>query len=184
MVWSLCCPRDSQESSPAPQFKFINSLVLSFLYSPTLESVHDYWKNHSFACMDHCWQSVSLLCIMLSSFVIAFLPRNKHLLILWLQSLSTVILEPKKINSVTVSTSPPSVCHEVMEPDARIFFECWVLSQLFHSLLPSSRGSLVLHFLPWGWYHLHIWGCWYFSWQSLFSLWFIQPGISNDTVCT
>ena len=42
-----CSPRDSQESSPAPQFKSINFLVLSFLYSPTFTSVHDYWKNHS-----------------------------------------------------------------------------------------------------------------------------------------
>ena len=44
----LGSPRDSQESSPAPQFKSINSSVLSFLYSPTLTSIHDYWKNHSF----------------------------------------------------------------------------------------------------------------------------------------
>ena len=41
-------PRDSQESSPSPQFKSINSLALSFLHSPTLTSIHDYWKNHSF----------------------------------------------------------------------------------------------------------------------------------------
>ena len=43
-----CCPRDSQESYPTPQFKSINSSVLSFLYSPTLISIHDYWKNHNF----------------------------------------------------------------------------------------------------------------------------------------
>ena len=43
-----CSPRDSQESSPTPQFKSINSSALSFLYSPTLTSIHDYWKNHSF----------------------------------------------------------------------------------------------------------------------------------------
>ena len=43
-----CSPRDSQESSPTPQFKSINSSVLSFLYSQTLTSIHDYWKNHSF----------------------------------------------------------------------------------------------------------------------------------------
>ena len=43
-----CSPRDAQESSPTPQFKSINSLVLSFLYGPTLISIHDYWKNHSF----------------------------------------------------------------------------------------------------------------------------------------
>ena len=45
---SPCSPRDFQESSPTPQFKSNNSLVLSFLYSPTLTSIHDYWKNHSF----------------------------------------------------------------------------------------------------------------------------------------
>ena len=48
LVWSPCSPRDSQESSPTPQFKSINSSVLSFLYSPTLTSIHDHWKNHSF----------------------------------------------------------------------------------------------------------------------------------------
>ena len=45
--WISCCPRASQESSPIPQFKCINSSVLSFLYSPTLTSIHDYCKNHS-----------------------------------------------------------------------------------------------------------------------------------------
>ena len=55
---------------------------------------------------------------MLSSFVIDFLPRIKHLLLL--QSLSSGILQPKKIRSVTVSTFPPSICHEVTEPDAMI----------------------------------------------------------------
>ena len=48
MVGSSCCPRDSQESSPTPQFKSINSSGLSFLYSPTLTSIHDHRKNHSF----------------------------------------------------------------------------------------------------------------------------------------
>ena len=57
LVWSPCSPRDSQESSPAPQFESINSLVFSLLYGPTLTSVHDYWKNHSFDCMDLCQQS-------------------------------------------------------------------------------------------------------------------------------
>ena len=45
--WISCSPRDSQESSPTPQFKSINSLMLSFLYGPTLTSIHDHWKNHS-----------------------------------------------------------------------------------------------------------------------------------------
>ena len=47
LVGSPCSPRDLQESSPTPQFKTINSLVLSFLYTPTLTSIHDNWKNHS-----------------------------------------------------------------------------------------------------------------------------------------
>ena len=47
LVGSPGCPRDSQESSPTPQFKYINFLALSFLYSPTLTSIYDYWKNHS-----------------------------------------------------------------------------------------------------------------------------------------
>ena len=57
---------------------------------------------------------MSLLFNMLSSWVIAFLPRSKHLLISWLQSPSAVILEPKKIKSATVSIVSPSICHEVM----------------------------------------------------------------------
>ena len=57
---------------------------------------------------------MSLLFNMLFRFVTAFLPRSKHLFISWLQSPSTAILEPKKIKSVTVSTFPPSTCHEVM----------------------------------------------------------------------
>ena len=64
---------------------------------------------------------MSLLLNMLSSLVITFLPRSKHLLISWLQSPTAVILEPKKRNSVTVSIVSPSICHEVMGPDAMIF---------------------------------------------------------------
>ena len=64
---------------------------------------------------------MSLLFNMLSSLVITFLPGNKSLLIYWLQSPSAVIWEPPKIKSVTVSTVCPSICHEVMGPDAMIF---------------------------------------------------------------
>ena len=63
---------------------------------------------------------MSLLFNMLSGLVIAFLPRSKHFLISWLQSPSAVILEPKKIKSLTVSIVFPSICHEVMGPDAMI----------------------------------------------------------------
>ena len=69
----------------------------------------------------------SLLFNKLSTLVIAFLPRSKHLLISWLQSPSAVILEPKKIKSDTVSTVFPSIWHEVMGPDAMILV-FWMLS--------------------------------------------------------
>ena len=82
---------------------------------------------------------MSLLFNALSRLVIAFLPRSLHLLILWLWSLSTVILEPKKINSVTVSTFSPTTPHEMMGQDATIL-GLWMLSFqpafslfLFHS---------------------------------------------------
>ena len=57
LVGSPCSPRDSLESSPTPQFKSISCSVLSFLYSPTLTSIHDYWKNHNLDYMDLFWQS-------------------------------------------------------------------------------------------------------------------------------
>ena len=57
LVWSPCCPRDSQESSPTPRFKSINSSAFSLFYCPAVTSIHDYWKNHSFDYMDLCWQS-------------------------------------------------------------------------------------------------------------------------------
>ena len=63
---------------------------------------------------------MSLLLIMLFRLVIAFLPRNKRLLISWLQSPSAVIWEPTKIKSITVSIVSPSICHEVMGPDPMI----------------------------------------------------------------
>ena len=92
-----------QEFSPTPQFKSISSSVL-----------HDYWKNHSFDYVDFVGKVMSLLFNMLSRFVIAFLPKSKHLLISWLQSPSAMILEAKKIKSVTVPIISPSICHEVM----------------------------------------------------------------------
>ena len=56
-IWSLCCPIDSQESSPSPQFERINSLALSLLYSPTLTFVHDYWKDYGnplqYSCLEN-----------------------------------------------------------------------------------------------------------------------------------
>ena len=98
----------SKEFSPTPQFKSINSSALSFLYNPTLTSTHDYWKTQSFDWMNLCQQS-NLLFNVLSRLVVAFLPGGKCLLISWLQSPSAVILEPKRIKSVTFSIVSPSI---------------------------------------------------------------------------
>ena len=101
----------------------------------------------------------SLIFNMLSKLIITFLPRSKCLLISWLQSPSAVILEPKKVKSVTVS---PSICHEVMGPDVMVLV-FWMLSfkpsfslssftfinRLFSSLLSAIRvvSSAYLRFL-------------------------------------
>ena len=113
---------------------------------------------------------MSLLFNTLSRSVLAFLPRSKHPLISSLQSPPSVILELKKRKSVTASTVSPSICHEVMWPDAMILvFYTLNFKPLFYSPLSPSRGSLVpLCFLPSEWYHLHIWSCWYFPRQSWF----------------
>ena len=117
--------------------------------------------------MNLCWQAMSLLFNMLPRLVITFLPRSKHLLISWLQLPSAVILEPKKVKLVTVSTVPLSICHEVMGPDTMILV-FWMLSfkptfslsssaftkKLFSSSLfsairmMSSAYLMLLLFLP------------------------------------
>ena len=93
---------------------------------------------------------MSLLFNMLSWLVLAFLPRSKCVLISWLQSPSAVILEPKKIKSLTVSIVSPSICHEVMGPDAMIMINnlryaddttLMAESEELKSLLMKERGE-------------------------------------------
>ena len=98
----LCSPRDSQESSPTSQFRGIIALVLSLFYCPAVTSIPDHWRYIALTICTFVSKVVSLLFNTLSRFVIAFLPRSKHLLISWLKSPSEVILEPKKIKSVTL----------------------------------------------------------------------------------
>ena len=140
LVGSLCSSRDSQESSLTPQFKSISSSVLSFLYGTTLTSIFYYWKNVALTRQTFVGNIMSLLFNMLSSLVITFISRSKHLLISWLQSPSTVISVPPKIKSVTVSTVYPSNCLEVMGPDAMMVV-FWMLSfkPTFHSSFPFIK---------------------------------------------
>ena len=92
---------------------------------------------------------MSLIFNTLSSSVIAFLPRNKHLLISWLQSLSAVNLESKKIKSVTVSVVSPFIYHEVVELEAMILVFWMLRFKPAFSLFSFIKRLLVpLHFLP------------------------------------
>ena len=121
--WPLSCPRDSQESSPKASI-----LQRSAFFMVQLS--HPYMTNGKTIALNR-WTFVSkvmfLLFNMLFRYVTAFLPRNKSLLISWLQSPSTVILEPKKIKSVTVSIFSPSICHGELGLDALILI-FWMLS--------------------------------------------------------
>ena len=148
-------PKKSQGWSPLEQTGWISlqSKGLSRVFSNTTVQKHQLFGAQPSSQSNshiHKWllEIMSLLLNMLSRLVITFLSRSKRLLISWLQSPSAVILELRKIKSDTVS---PSICHEVMGPDAMIFiFWIWAWSQLFHSPLSlSSRGFLAtLHFLP------------------------------------
>ena len=126
-----------QESSPTPQFKSINSSVSAFFIVQLSHSYMTTGKTIAWTRWTFVSKVMSLLFNMLSRLVIAFLPRNKSFLISWLQSLSTVILEPKKIKYVTVSTLSTSIYRELMGLVAMIlvfwlfdwlnlFLECFI----------------------------------------------------------
>ena len=124
---------------------------------------------------------ISLLCNVLSRFVIAFIPRSKCLLVSWLQSPSTLLLEPKKIKSVTVSIVSPSFYHEVMGPDALIFV-FWQLNfksafslstftfikRLFSSSLLYASPVFSMIYTA---YKLHKQGDSIYPWPTPFPIW-------------
>ena len=84
------------------------------------QPVYDHWGDHSLDYMDLCWQSNASVFSTVSRFVIAFMPRRNGPQISWLQSSSAMILKTRKRKSVTASTFSPSICHEVMGPDAMV----------------------------------------------------------------
>ena len=116
----------SGESSPTPQFKSIILQCSAFFIVQLQHPCRTTGKTIALTTQTFVGKVMSLLFNMLSGLFIAFLSRSNHLLISWLQSPSAVILEPKKIKSVTVSIVSPSICHEVMGLDAIIlkFFKC------------------------------------------------------------
>ena len=132
-------------------------------------------------------KKMSLLFNMLSRLVITFLPRNKHLLISWLQSPSAVILEPPKIKSLTVSiVHPPSICHEVMGLEAMIFFFLMLsFKPVFFTLFHFHQEALSFLFA-----FCHEGGVICISEVTDISpsnldssLCFILPSISHDILC-
>ena len=160
--FDLLAIQGTLKSSPAPQFESINSSAHCLLYGPIFTTVYDYWKNHSSDYMDLCWKMMALTKLS----VCQSLPSKEHMSFNFMAAvtLSTVILESKKIKSVIAYTFSPFICHEVMVLDAMIL-GFWMLSfkSAFSSLFsPSSKGSFVsLWFLPLEWYYLHIW-CYFF----------------------
>ena len=138
LFWSPCCPRNSQQSSPTPKASILQHSTFFMV-----QLLHLYVTNRKTVTLT-IWTFVSkmmsLFFNMLSRFVIVFLPRSKCLLILWLHSPSTVILEPKKIKSVTISTYFSSICCEVMGLDV-MNLAFWVLN--FKSVFPLSSFALI-----------------------------------------
>ena len=121
--------RDSQESSPTPQFKSISSLVLSFLYGPTLSHLYMITgKTIALTWRTFVDKVMSLLFNMLSSLVITFLPRNKNLLISWLQSPSAVILEPPLLSFVILWNQYKSIRYKPPAQDSPQFPGNYIMS--------------------------------------------------------
>ena len=128
ICFRMDCPRDSQESSPAPQFKSI--INFSGLRTIIVQLSHPYMTTGKTIALNR-WTFVgkmmSLLFNMLSRLVIAFLPRSKHLLISWLHSPSAVILKPKKIKWFAIPFSSGPCFARILHHD------------------PSFMGGLIHH---------------------------------------
>ena len=158
--------------------------MLIFLYSPTLTSIMTTGKTMALTRWTFVSKVMSLLFNILSRLVIALHQRSNRILISWLQSPSAVILESPKIKSDTVSTAFPSICHNVMGPDAMILV-FWMLS--FKPTFSLSSFTFVKRLfisssLSARWCHLHIWGYWCFSWQSWFQP--VLPPAQHFSWCT
>ena len=137
--------------SSAPQLKNIDSLALSLLYGLPLTSLHNYWKNHSFDMRTFVGKVMSLLFNMLSV-CHSFSSKEQASF----NYMAAVILESKKIKSVTIPTFPPYICHEVMGLDAMILVFIFILfyyfflspadSNMQQGLTPSLLLLLLSHF--------------------------------------
>ena len=126
LVCSPCSPKDSRvfSNTTVQKQQFFGA---QFSSQSNSHIIHDTGKTIALTRRTFVGRVMSLLSNMLCRLVIAFLPRSKHLLISWLQSSSAEILEPKKRKSVTASTFPLSIWHEVMGLDATILV-FWTLS--------------------------------------------------------
>ena len=136
LVGSPCKPRDSQESSPTAQFKIINFSVFSFFIVQISHPYMTAGKTIALTRWKFAGKVMSLLFNMLSRLVIAFLPRSKHLLISLLQSHLHWFWSPRKENVSLFPLFPHLFAKKWWDwMPWSLFFECWVLSQLFLSHL-------------------------------------------------
>ena len=141
----LWCFKVSFQKSVLYHQRLFNYSIIQHSAFFTVQLSHPYMttgKTIALTRQTFAWKVMSLLSNMLSRLVITFLPKSKHLLISWPQSSSAVILEPPKIKSATVFTVSPSICREVMGPDAMILV-FWMVSFFF--LIVYSPERLLLH---------------------------------------
>ena len=137
--WSPCCPREFQESSPAPQFEGMNSLAFCLFYSPALTTVHDHWEDHSQDYKDLGQQS-NVSAFQHTVYVCYRFPAKKQSSSDFMAAVTTCSdFRAKKRKAVTTLTFSPSICHEVMGPDAMI-----LVILIFSFKLALSLSSLNL----------------------------------------
>ena len=140
----------------------MSSLVLSFLYGPTLTSIQDYWKNHSFDKWTFVGKVISLLINMLSRFVLAFLPRSKRLLTSWLQSPSAVIFRAQENKGfhcfhrfpIYLLWSDMTGCHDLHCLNVEFQYSFFIL--FFH--FRQEILYFLFTFCQKSGCHLHFWG--------------------------
>ena len=120
LVWSPCCPRNFQESSPAPQFGGISSLLFCLLYGPALATVCDHWEDRSLDYVDLCRRNNVSVFEHAVQGSHCFPSKKRHLLSSWLQSASAATAEPRNRESVAASSFSPSIfgsngakCHDL-----------------------------------------------------------------------
>ena len=181
--WFGHSSRESQESSPMPQFTNINSLVLSLLYGPTPKSIHDYWKNHHFDIQTFVSKVMSLL----FNVVQVYHPFSSKEKASFSFVLAVTICSDFGAPQIKVSHcfhGSLTICHEVMGPNAMILV---FLMLIFKPPFSLSSFTFIKRFFSFSLSAIRVlssaWGYWYFSQQSWFQLLVVPAWHSHDVLC-